>query len=434
MAASTLTTVVVFVPLGLLSGVTGFFFRALAFTLAASLVVSLALAVGVAPIIASALLRGGKPEVEGPDRLQAVYAPALRWALAHRFAVYAGAAVVLVTTVILLAQLPSDFLPKLDEGEFEIKYTLPAGATLDDSDAAAAKMERAVLRDPDVQTVGRLTGIDTNGFSPTQPATGTLRVALRTGNRASYDSIADRLRDALGDAVPAASLDFHQLLEDQINDLSGAPQPVEIALSGPDPAKLIAYADKTADAIGKVRGVVDTFDGVVYDDASLRVTPQSGRLGALGITSAELGDALGASTQGTVATQIPGETSSIPVNVRVAGTPAAGALGDSSLFTKGGSASLGALARIERPARASDVNEENGRRVDRVTANIEGASLSAVVIVSRILGRHRDRDRPGLQRDARHVRFVPAAARYLVRDSAGAHRRRGGAVPNAHTV
>jgi CzcA family heavy metal efflux pump len=379
MAASTLTTVVVFVPLSLLSGVTGFFFRALAFTLGSALLVSLVLAAGVAPAIANALLRGTEPLAERPDRLNAAYQPVLRWALGHRGAVYAAAAGVLVTTVVLLALVPSDFLPKLDEGEFEIKYTLPSGATLADSDAAAGKLERTVMADPDVQSVGRLTGIDTNGFSPTQANSGTLRVALRADGRAGYEAVAERLRDALSRVVPAAVFDFHQLLEDQINDLSGAPQPVEITLSGPEPNALITYADKTAAAIAKVPGVVDAFDGVVYDDPALRITPQRARLGALGITDSDLGDALSARTQGMVATQIPGETATIPVNVRVTGTPGASGFDDAALFTRGGAAALGALARVDRPARASDVNEENGRRIDRVTANIEGASLSAVV-------------------------------------------------------
>ena len=379
MAASTLTTVVVFIPLGLLSGVAGFFFRALAFTLVASLVVSLVLAVGVAPIIASALLRGAKPHEKKVDRLAALYEPVLRYALRHAGVVFAGCAVVLVTTVVLLSQLPSDFLPKLDEGEFEIKYTLPPGATLVDSDAAAAKMERIVLSDPAVATVGRLTGIDTNGFTPTQPNVGTLRIALVASGRPSYDVIAERLRDSLASVVPAASFDFHQLLEDTINDLSGAPQPVEISLRGPDQNALIKYADKAADSVAKVHGVVDSFDGVVYDDRSLLIAPQISRLSALGIGDSDLAGALNARTQGTVVAQIPGENTTIPVNVRVAGTTDAGAVDATSLFTKSGMASLGALAEVSKPPRAVDVNEENGRRIDRVTANIEGASLSAVV-------------------------------------------------------
>jgi CzcA family heavy metal efflux pump len=379
MAASTLTTVVVFVPLGLLSGVTGFFFRALAFTLSASLIVSLILAIGVAPIAANALLRGSREHAERADQLQRVYEPILRWALGHRALVYAGAALVLVTTVVLLSQLPSDFLPKLDEGEFEIKYTLPPGATLADSDAAAGTMERTILADPDVEAVGRLTGIDTNGFSPTQPSTGTIRVSLRAAGRASYDDIAERLRNRLAAVVPAAALDFHQLLEDQINDLSGAPQPVEIAVTGTDPDKLLEYADKTTDAVSKVPGVVDSFDGVVYDDRSLGIAPLGARLAALGSNGADLGAALNARTQGVIAAQIPGETSTIPVNVRVAGAASAGNLGASSLFTSGGAAALGALASVGEPPRTADVDEENGRRIDRVTANVEGASLSAVV-------------------------------------------------------
>ncbi len=378
MAASTLTTVVVFIPLGLLSGVTGFFFRALAFTLATSLLVSLVLAVCVAPILANAFLNGAPP-TERADRLHAFYEPILRWALGHPLAVYAAGGAVLITTFVLLAQLPSDFLPKLDEGEFEIKYTLPAGATLADSDAAAGKMEQVVLGDRDVVSVGRLSGIDTNGFSPTQPNTGTLRVALRTGARAGYDAISDRLRDALGAAVPAASLDFHQLLEDQINDLSGTPQPIEVTISGPDQAKLLDVADKTTDAVAKVRGVVDSFDGIVFDDPSVRIAPQSGRLDALGISAGDLSDAVSAHTQGAVAAQIPGESATIPVIVRVAGAFSASGIGGSTLFTKHGPAPLGAFARIDEPPRASDINEENSRLIDRVTANIGDASLSAVI-------------------------------------------------------
>jgi outer membrane protein TolC/uncharacterized membrane protein len=363
----------------LLSGVTGFFFRALAFTLAASLLVSLVLAVCVAPIVANVFLNGAPPNAQRADRLHDFYEPILRWALGHRIAVYAAGGVVLVMTWVLLSQLPSDFLPKLDEGEFEITYTLPAGATLADSDAAAGKLEQAVLGDPAVLSVGRLSGVDTNGFSPTQPNTGTLRVALRTGARAGYDAISDRLRDALGNAVPAANLDFHQLLEDQINDLSGTPQPVEVTLSGPDQAKLLDVADKTTDAIAKVHGVVDSFDGIVYDDRSVRIAPQSARLDALGISAGDLDDAVSARTQGALAAQIPGESATIPVVVRVAGPFSANGIGGSTLFTKNGPAALGAFARIDEPPRASDINEENGRLIDRVTANIGDASLSAVI-------------------------------------------------------
>ena len=380
MAASTATTIVVFVPLGLLTGITGFFFRALAFTLAASLVVSLLLALFVTPILAAAFLRREQCPHEHRDVLAERYRTVLAWALDHRTAVFIGAGVVLATTFVLLARLPSDFLPKLDEGEFEIKYTLPPGATLASSDAAATTMEQIVRRDPAVAVEGRLTGIDTNGYTPTLPTTGTIRVALVSGRRDSYDVVSERLRAAIGTAVPVASLDLHQLLEDQVNDLSGAPQPIEIAISGPDQAQLISLADATATAIGKVPGVVDAFDGVVYDEPTLRFVPQAAQLGSLGISASDLASAISARTQGSVATEIPADETTTPVRVRVAGTtPAGSGLSDLTLVTKSGTTAASALARVRDGGLTSEINDENGRRVVRVTANIQGVSLSSVI-------------------------------------------------------
>ena len=379
MAASTATTVVVFIPLGLLSGVPGFFFRALAFTLATSLLVSLALALFVTPVLARSLLARGRQRVAHGEGLDRIYAPILRWALRRRLIVYLGAAVVLATTALLLLRLPSDFLPHLDEGEFEIKYTLPPGATLADSNAAAKKMERIVVADPAVVTEGRLTGIDTNGYSPTQPNIGTIRATLTAGGRAPYDAIAERLRSQISAAVPAATLDFHQLLEDSINDLSGAPQPIEISVTGPDQTRLITIASDLADKIGKVPGVVDAFNGITYDDPTLQITPSAGRLTALGTTSTEFADALSARLQGNVTTQIAGTSTTIPVRVNVAGPGIDVASSSGSVFLHGGTPALEALARTTRPGLATDVNEVNGRRLVRITANIQNRSLSEVV-------------------------------------------------------
>jgi len=386
MTASTTTTVVVFLPLALLTGVTGFFFRALAFTLATSLVVSLGLALLIAPIVARALLRTGEEREHGHDAVAAVldrYEPSLRWALGHRAVVAAVSVAVLLLTVVLLLRLPSDFLPKLDEGQFEIAYTMPTGTTLAASDAAATTMERIVAADPAVEAVGRLTGIDSNGYTPTQSNQGLLRVRLvPPERRASYDEVSSRLRDRLAAAVPSSLYDFHQILEDLINDLSGTPAPLEITVRGADQATLIALAGRVADKIARVRGVVDAAPGVVYDSPSLRVAPRTASLAALGLTTSDVGDALAALGQGTIATSLPGTQDLIPVRVRVADPSGAGGElvdASTSLFAKGGSTSLGDVATLAPQRLASDVTTENGRRELRVTANIENANLSAVI-------------------------------------------------------
>jgi multidrug efflux pump subunit AcrB/outer membrane protein TolC len=382
MAASTTATVVVFLPLALLTGVTGFFFRALAFTLSVSLVVSLGLALFIAPIIARAFIRYETRSRPDRDAIASVldrYEPALRWALGHRVAVGIASLAVLAVTVVLLGRLPSDFLPAMDEGQFEIAYTMPVGATLQASDAAATAMERIIKMDPAVEHVGRLTGIDSNGVSPTQPNQGLLRVRLKPpGQRAGYEDVSARLRDRLAAAVPAAVYDYHQILEDMIDDLSGTPAPIEIVLEGADQQRLIDLAGRVSDAIGGVPGVVDASPGVTYDNPSLRIAPRGAALAALGLTSSDVGDAVAALGPGTVATNLPGTQALVPVRVFV-GTSDAALLDPSTpVYAKGLPTALGTIATLSQQRLASDITTENGQTQIRVTANLTGASLSAV--------------------------------------------------------
>ena len=379
MAASTATTVVVFLPLALLTGVSGFFFRALAFTLAASLIVSLFLALFVTPTLAARLL--GKPEglVERHgfiDDLLHRYEPTLRWSLTHRAIVYRAAAGVLVVTVALLALLPSDFLPKLDEGQFEIDYTMPVGTTLAESDAAARTVEKIVATDPAVSTEGRLTGIDSNGFSPTPQNQGMVRVVLKPrSQRDGFEEVSSRLREKIESAVPAGRFDFKQVVEDIINDVSGAPAPIEISILGDDQQTLVTSANKLNDSIANIPGIVDAFNGVTYNDATTRIAPDRARLAMLGLSSGDIAADLAASAQGTVATRVPGQLGLVPVRISLEGSSAAQR---SLVFSGSGPAALADIAQVKPGPPSTNINEENGRRLVRVTANISGRSLSAV--------------------------------------------------------
>jgi CzcA family heavy metal efflux pump len=381
MAASTFTTVVVFVPLLLLSGVSGFFFRALALTLSAALVVSLALALFVAPILAKWLVPEEHEHAQDTGliaRLLSGYEPLLRWALAHRAAMYAASCGVLIVTVALLMHLPSDFLPHLDEGQFEVGYAMPVGTTIQASDAAATAMERIALQDPAVLSVGRFTGIDTNGFSPTQVRQGTIRIRLKPpGQRPSYEVVSDRLRDRFNAAVPAAQLDFHQILEDMINDMSGAPSPIQITLRGPDQSQLIALATNLTEKISNVHGLADAFSGVNYDDPTLRVSPNIARLAALKMTSSDIASAIESASQGTVATTVPGAINVVPVRVSL--NSGASDLPSLLLPTSTGAAALSSLANLHPNRLSTDITEINGQRAMIVTANYSGASLSSVI-------------------------------------------------------
>lgn len=379
MLASTLTTVVVFVPLALLGGVTGFFFRALAFTLSVALLVSWTLAIFVTPNLARVFLARSKRvrAAEASGGAHGVYEPMLRWALGHGRTVALGAALILVATVFLIARLPSDFLPSMNEGQFEIDYTMPPGLSLAATDAAATAMERVILQDASIVAEGRMTGIDSNGYSPTQENAGIIRARLRPGT--SFDEVSARLRDRLSATVPAVKLDIRQIIEDQINDLSGSPAPIEITLAGPRQSELVALATHLANGIGQVPGIVDAFNGVIYDDPAIRVAPRGAQLAQLGIQQSDVASALSARAQGIVATKIPQNYFSVPVRVSMQGNRLAANDPSLQLFTRAGAPGLASAASLGAPGLASQVTDENGQRLLRVTANINGTSLSAAI-------------------------------------------------------
>jgi CzcA family heavy metal efflux pump len=381
MIASTATIVVVFVPLLLLTGIAGFFFRSLAFTLAGALLVSLCLALFVTPVLSQAAIR---PQREDAHRdpfagILERYEAILAFAIERRTLTYGACAVVLLVTVAILTRLPNDFLPELDEGQLQIDYLMPVGTTLQASDASATQIEQIVMHDPAVLSVVRVTGEDPNGFSPIQVREGKLRIRLKSPNeRDPYELVADRLRERINAAVPSASVEFTQLLEEVLGDLSGSVRPIMITLSGPDQNVLVQQANALAARLQKVPGLTDVLSGVSYDDPTMQVEPFGVRLAALGLSRTDFAQAIQAQTQGAISTLVPSQNMLVPVRVHVAGDP-------SFLSTPQGITPLGSVASIGAPALGTDVTEINGQRVMIVTAGSDVDLSTAIAAVRRVL-------------------------------------------------
>ncbi|MDE2573393.1 MAG: efflux RND transporter permease subunit [bacterium] len=385
MAASTTTILVVFLPLTLVSGVSGSFFRALAITLAVSIIASLLLALFLAPILAERFL----PELsEKPSHnklltwLLNIYEPVLRGALAKPWKAYLVGGISLAVTMAGFLMLPSGFLPRMDEGAFELSYNLPPGTSLQETTRVADGIERMASALPGVTAQGNYVGIDTNGFAPLPQNYGVLRVTLHpVGTRPSIQDLMGRLRDEVSAAYPNVYLDFHQVLEDMINGLTGAPAPIEVTLAGPNHQVLIGLAPKVAAALSKTSGVHDVFDGVVYENPALDVQPQLGLPAGLGLTAADFNATLQAAVAGTVVAEVSVPPHVVPIRVRYAPPwrfspdqfaqiPIVGA--------NGAVATLGSLAALDPTPPLTDVYEVDGQPQDVITANYTG-SLSGVI-------------------------------------------------------
>jgi CzcA family heavy metal efflux pump len=265
---TTLTTVVVMAPLAFLEGLVGDFFRALAFTVVAAVLVSLFVALVLVPLAASVGLSDKHRDEKPPG---AAFGKLVR-GLVHRPIVAAAAFAAVTAAGFLIApRVPSGFLPAMDEGGFVLDYFLPAGASLAKTDEMARKIEAELRATPDVQTFARRTGAELGPAAATELHRGDIMVRLkpRSARRSSDDVIAD-LRGRLATSVPECRIEFVQVLQDVLNDLAGNPRPIELKLFGPDYAALGEAGEEIAAKIKDVPGLVDLYEGHEREAPELR--------------------------------------------------------------------------------------------------------------------------------------------------------------------
>ena len=270
---STITPVVVFLPLTLLTGVTGVFFRSLALTMAVALLTSLVLALSFTPVLAERFVRARQgddgpvdddPETHG-RLMQAIigrYEAVLSFALDHRSIVVLAIAVVLAGSYLLYHVLGSEFLPEFDESAFVLDYIAPPGSSLTETDRMLQHVEEMLLKTPEVESYSRRTGLEM-GLFVTEPNNGDFAVKLKPDHKRSTAAVISDLRDQIKESEPVLDTEFVGIVPDVIGDLQGNPEPIEVKLFSEDAAALQAKADEVESAIKKVPGVVDTLNGVV---------------------------------------------------------------------------------------------------------------------------------------------------------------------------
>lgn len=277
---STGATIVVFLPLAFISGVSGGFFKALAVTMVAALTISLLYARFLIPLVCAHWLRPSDAEAaEGASgwlgRLGARYHNAIGHALERpaRFAI-------IVCTVLAVAgslawyNVPSGFMPKMDEGGFILDYKAQPGAALSDTDHLLREVEQIIQRTPEVASYSRRTGLQLGG-GLTEADEGDYFIRLKGGSRRPLEAVMGDIRQQIEAKVPGLQIETMQLMEDLIGDLTAVPQPIEIKLFGDDPALLEQTAKRVAQAIGQIKGVVEVVDGlrVAGDAISVHVRP-----------------------------------------------------------------------------------------------------------------------------------------------------------------
>ena len=418
---STITPVVVFIPLIVITGVTGVFFRALAVTMTVSLLTSLALAVTWTPTLSQYFIRGsrdkkGKPRAESetalpnsggesgegeePDAAKLLAAEEkhlsgfflrivnfhehwLRRALERPWLLVAFSALLIVTSYVCYTFSGSDLLPEMDEGGFVLDYIMPAGSSLAETNRVVGHIEQMLREVPEVESTSRRTGLQLGLAAVTEANSGDILVKLKAKRSRGIEEIIAEVRADVKQQEPALDIEFTQVLQDMIGDLTSAPEPIQIKLFSQDPKQLEEWAPKVADAIEKIHGVVDILNGIDNTISGPAITFQVDPSVAAraGFTAEEI--ALDASAI------LEGEPSPTPVvtndrayTVRVR-FPAANrssleAMRDTLLVSSTGhTATLGALASVIENPGQTEILRENLQRDVAVTARLEGRSLGS---------------------------------------------------------
>lgn len=385
MISSTLTTVVVFLPLLLLQGVAGAFFTALAVTLTIALLVSLVLALLVSPSLCAAFLRarpGGETHGRLFQKLLTGYERVLRLCLAQRLLVLPiGGAAILGATAFFALQLGTGFMPAMDEGAFILDYWTPPGTSLAESDRLLKQIETILKETPDVRAFSRRTGTEL-GFAITEPNRGDFAVMLQDTKRRPIQTVIGEVRDKITDQVPGVDVDFIQVLQDLIGDLAGAPAPIEVKLFGENQNTLDKTARTLAESLGKVKGCADVQSGVIESGPELTVRINGPQAGRAGMTPDMAATQANAALLGTVATRITEGDRPVAVRVRypLRFRDTKSALQNVPIKTPNGFyLPLGSLGEIATTPGTTEINRENQRRMVSVTAQLEGRDLGSVV-------------------------------------------------------
>jgi len=403
---STITPIVVFLPLVSITGVTGSFFRALAITMTVALLSSLFLALTWTPTLSQYFVRrsDGERTEEGAagqqtttsliaaeeahlsglfGRIVDFYARVMLKILHRPLMLSASCAAIIVLTFVCYKSLGSDLLPEMDEGSFILDYYTPPGSSLAESDRILQHIEGIVRSMPEVENTSRRTGLQLGLAAVTEANRGDFTVKLKKDRKRDLQEIVSDVRAQIKKTEPGADAEFVQVLQDMIGDLTSQPEPIVIKLFSPDAKLLAATAPRVAEAIQKIPHVVDVLDGIENTISGPAVTYQVDPAIAAraGFTPEEVATNAAAVLEGEpAATPVVLNDRAYTIRVRFPEQHRASLERMSNtLLTSatGRTATLGSLATVTSDPGQTEIRRENLQRLVAVTGRFEGVDLGS---------------------------------------------------------
>jgi multidrug efflux pump subunit AcrB len=384
LTGSSMATLIVFVPLAFLSGVTGAFAKALSVTMGAALVISYLMTALVVPVLTRQFVdftRWKDPGAGKQSRFSRTHESLLKSLFKRPWILAIALVPLLVVSWFAYNAVPTGFMPAVDEGGFIIDYYSKPGTSLNETDREVAQIDDILRSMPEVETFSRRLGSGLGGDLG-ESYHGDYFVRLKNSHKRSTPAVMSAVLAEVQAKVPGVSVELAQLMEDLIGDLTAVPQPIEVKLFGPDSSVLTAKAKAVAAAVSKIPGVVEVKNGVKLagDAIDIRIDPV--RTGLEGMTPDDVMKSVQTALTGTVASQVPSIGKMVGVRVRLKDALTL-RQEDLAAFTlrapDGHIFPLSRVATLVPVTGQAEVSRENLQPMIAVTGRIGGRGMSAIM-------------------------------------------------------
>lgn len=382
MVGSSISTIVIFIPFFLMSGVAGAYFKVLTNTMIITLVCSFFVTWIGLPVIYLLLTKQKRKATAKEEEVHHVKKQRwVKWFILRPWLSLIIAAGCILIIVIVPKLLETGFLPEMDEGSIVLDYTSPPGTSLEETDRMLTEIEKIIIKEPDVEAYSRRTGTQM-GFFITEPNTGDYLIQLKKNRKETTEEVISDLRKKISANQPALRVDFGQVITDMLGDLTTSVEPIQIKIFGDNPQKLQDLSRQVAAATGTVKGTADVFDGIVIAGPSVSIDPYYSKLAQYNITPASLQFQLQTSLEGNVIGNMLEREQLSPIRMVYPGnrTLKVQDIKDENVFTPSGKlVPISELASVQLKGGEAEINRENLQSVGIVTARLDNADIGSVM-------------------------------------------------------
>ena len=378
MIGSSVSTIVIFLPFVLMSGVAGAYFKVMTNTMIIILLCSFFVTWICLPVVYLLLSR------KTTKAFKVHKVKSQRWVsfFIHRpvFSLLIVAGLV-ASIVLILPKLETGFLPEMDEGSIVLDYNSPPGTSLEETDRILHEVEKIITATPEVAAYSRRTGTQM-GFYITEPNRGDYLIQLKKNRDKKTEEVISDLRKKIESTQPALRIDFGQVITDMLGDLMASVQPIEVKIFGDNQKKLQELSAQVANVISGVKGTADVFNGVVIAGPSVRVVPNYAKLAQFGITPAGFQYQLQNSLEGNVVGTLLEKEQQSTIRTVYAGSRQVSVadLQKIQIFLPGGKLTpIHSLADIVVDSGDAEIQRENLQSMGDVTCRLENRDLGSVV-------------------------------------------------------